>query len=1514
MELSDLDVTRSKLKQVYEFLQALDQRRNVPKRQVTYDWSLRFADLPDDPTIERGSPPGSPAENEGEDEAEKETVDPDATDGEEWRLRVRRPELTECPPPPPVLSGWLNPGWENPDGRIERKKPAPRSENGEAEPELFEDDPSRIQALDEWRAIREVWAARERIARKAMEVFEKLYALKSWLDRDADQVELLVGDGLLDWPLGTDAVRHPILLQRLELRFDPEIPEFTLFDAERAPELYVSLLRDLPKVSAESLSQERADLERGRWHPLGGEETDSFLRRVVAQLAPRGRFVGSDDPRGEESAPCIGRSPVLFLRPRTFGYSAFIDAILQRLPDEETLPDAIRNILGLESLPSEVDHPSEEPEGGNPDGEDESILFCKPANAEQLQVAQRLQKHGAALVQGPPGTGKTHTIANLVGHLLSEGKSVLITSHTTKALQVVHEKIPAPLQSLCVSVLDESRRQMEAAVGGIAERLASSNADELEAEAKALFRRRAELLDQIRQARTALKNARMDEYRPILLEGAEIRPLDAAREVGNGREAHGWIPTPVVAGEPMPLSVGELADLYDANGRVSPDDERQLGTRLPDPARLLSPADFKALVREREALLSFDLEEGADLWSAAPAARNPEELLDLSTELQRSFGLWERAGGWEKDALQAGYSGGAYRAPWEDLIRAFQEAEERAAQSQVALLGMEVSGLEAFRSEEEEAARTAQEMFEHLSEGGHLGLPQLLFRPRWKRLHDDVRVNGHPPKTAQDIKAILALIRLDQARSDLRARWERLVASKGGPSVDALGTEPERVGGQMRPEILKFLDWSLKEWEPLAERIAAQGLQLAAAVDRMPPNLQPYGDLLRLRDAALGPLSSALGARIRRLQFARNDERWRDLQQALNPSGEDRSDSENADDLRAAARNLDPAAYEEAFGRLSNLLQKSSALRRRQELLRKLEAVATGWAAAIRLRQGMHGEAVPPQDAASAWRWRQLNDELERRGRTSLEDLQARIRDMKESLNALTAQIVEKRSWASQARRTTLKQRQALMGFKTTLKAIGKGTGKSAPRLKREAQKLMPDCQSAVPVWIMPLSRVAETFDPRRNRFDVIIIDEASQADIMSLSALYLARQVIVVGDDQQVSPLAVSVPDEVIQGLINAFLPGIPNKHLYDGRASLYAFGEMAFAGAVMLREHFRCVRPIIEFSNQLCYDGKIKPLRDASSVLRRPHTVAHRVEGQASARKANEAEAVEIVSLLRSCLEFPEYDAATFGVISMTGEEQARRIDNLLRDSLSATEYERRRIRCGNPAQFQGDERDVMFLSMVDVNEGEGPLALRREGAGEMFKQRYNVAASRARDQMWVVYSMDPENDLKPDDLRRRLILHAQDPARFVQDLKRLGSETDSEFERLVLERLVRAGYRVIPQWPVGGYRIDLVVEGGGKRLAVECDGDRWHTAENLAQDMDRQAILERLGWRFARLRGSRFFRDPDAAMRPVFERLESLGIAREAADLSMGDRRAEETELHQRVLRRAAEIRRERTESLS
>ena len=94
--------------------------------------------------------------------------------------------------------------------------------------------------------------------------------------------------------------------------------------------------------------------------------------------------------------------------------------------------------------------------------------------------------------------------------------------------------------------------------------------------------------------------------------------------------------------------------------------------------------------------------------------------------------------------------------------------------------------------------------------------------------------------------------------------------------------------------------------------------------------------------------------------------------------------------------------------------------------------------------------------------------------------------------------------------------------------------------------------------------------------------------------------------------------------------------------------------------------------------------------------------------------------------------------------------------------------------------------------------------------------------------------------------------------------------------MRRLLALGYRVEPQVGAQGFRIDLVVEEReGRRLAVECDGDSFHGPEHWREDMRRQRILERVGWRFWRCFASSFYRDPDGVMADLVDTLTREGI---------------------------------------
>ena len=126
----------------------------------------------------------------------------------------------------------------------------------------------------------------------------------------------------------------------------------------------------------------------------------------------------------------------------------------------------------------------------------------------------------------------------------------------------------------------------------------------------------------------------------------------------------------------------------------------------------------------------------------------------------------------------------------------------------------------------------------------------------------------------------------------------------------------------------------------------------------------------------------------------------------------------------------------------------------------------------------------------------------------------------------VTAAFAEKCAWYNLLKKTEndIDMKQALIGWKQTIKKIGKGTGKNAPMYREKARKLMAKCQNAVPGWIMPISKALESLNPQKNKFDVIIIDEASQSDISSLAILYMGRKLVIVGDDKQVSPMAIGI------------------------------------------------------------------------------------------------------------------------------------------------------------------------------------------------------------------------------------------------------------------------------------------------------------------------------------------------------------------------------------------------------
>jgi len=168
----------------------------------------------------------------------------------------------------------------------------------------------------------------------------------------------------------------------------------------------------------------------------------------------------------------------------------------------------------------------------------------------------------------------------------------------------------------------------------------------------------------------------------------------------------------------------------------------------------------------------------------------------------------------------------------------------------------------------------------------------------------------------------------------------------------------------------------------------------------------------------------------------------------------------------------------------------------------------------------------------------------------------------------------------------------------------------------------------------------------------------------------------------------------------------------------------------------------------------------------------------GYRDKRDTNVLEAEVICDEIDSILNNPEMANRTIGVISLLGFDQAKFIDQMVRSKFPAGELLHRHFDCGDARTFQGSERDIMFLSMVVDRDSSRALA------GVSYEQRFNVAATRARDRMYLVRSVKG-SDLSDKDLRLSLLEHFDKP--FVIDKEPAHGLIDlceSGFEREVLQ----------------------------------------------------------------------------------------------------------------------------------
>ena len=1323
------------------------------------------------------------------------------------------------------------------------------------------------EILDKLLKDRKLWVEEQKKIEVVRNLFDTLYNKYLVLDRDSDTLELVVANGLVKVP--NEDICYPILLKKVNFSIDTEKNIISITDASDndfiTQELYLNFLAEVENINLDKVFYLEDKIVENNIHPISKNDTiKDFFREFIHNLNPRAQFIEDLDKKNKESVITIEWKPILFIRKKDDGKVEAINNIIKDIENGGEIPEYLSELVGVIGSDKRAVEPIP------------NILFTKETNNEQIEIIKSLYSHRAVVVQGPPGTGKTHTIANLLGHFLAEGKNVLITSQTKKALDVLKEKIPTDIQDLCISMLDDDSSDLGNSVESISEKLGYLNLETLKNEYEEIENQRNELKEDIKNIKRKIFNIKYQESHPIIYNNESITLREAGEFLRKNQRELDRIPGIVSSGVTCPINNENLTFLKSGYKKsVSKEEEKEIELGLNKLSDFWTLEEFKEMLENKKEIMSR-----LDLLLKNKKYHINDNLFYVDDKMLIDLDKFKNYSGidkiipedlksiedWKKDVCIAGTENSGDRKIWLEFIKDIRRLYDLTNMTKDQLFKKEVVYKDIDVS-------TAKKLIIGLKKG--IERPGFFFKHRLrkarKQISDKVTINNRILETLYDCNVALEYTTLIELKENTKNTWNILMTGNSlleNSNNKNLYKQLYSYADQME----YLLNWYDREKKTFLHKIENAGFE-KLNINKTEGNPIYVDEVNQIFDF-IPSLEELIAIGKIALEYREVDiKRSEYLVKIENIIKEN---SHLGREIKNAILNENIDKYSETLEKLRVLSEKEVLYKKYKDLLHSVKAVANSWGE--ELENGLFNEKI--ENIYNVWRYKQISQKLKELAEKPYFNLQADILEKTEELKKLTIDLVTKKTWYNIIKfleeKDNLAISQALKGWKQTVQKIGKGTGKNTNIHKKNAKEKMLLCQKVVPAWIMPLNKVFDTLNPVENKFDIVIIDEASQSDISSLILLYMAKKIIIVGDDKQVSPSDVGVNIDKINMFRRKYIKGkVANDDLYGIRASLYSIVSTTFQ-PISLREHFRSVPEIIGYSNKTSYDNQILPLRDSNSSILKPAIIDYKVNGKRDEKsKINRVEAETIVSLIEACLAMKEYKNSTFGVISLLGDEQAELIQDLIVKRIPATEIENHKILCGNSASFQGDERDIMFISLVDSSEENKSLRLVGEGVEGAIRKRYNVAISRAKDQLWIVHSID-KNNLKEGDLRKELFEYIDSLKENVFDKTAIENITASDFENEVARHLSEKNYTVKQKWRVGSYDIDMVAIYDDKKIAIECDGKTLnHTEEEVIANLEEQEILERCGWEFIRVRASEYFRNPEKAIKDLIIQLDDKGV---------------------------------------
>jgi len=269
---------------------------------------------------------------------------------------------------------------------------------------------------------------------------------------------------------------------------------------------------------------------------------------------------------------------------------------------------------------------------------------------------------------------------------LSQGKSILVTAQTAKALRVLRDKVPDMLKPLCVSVLGSdqlARRQLESSISSITERLTSETHESLMRKSEQFQSERRELLNKHLSLKHQLREAIENEYKIIELGEKSFTPANAARYIDSNKKLNDWIPSPIRVSTNIETRVSDIERAYILGASFSKQEEDDSRLHVPTISELPNENQFVLMVSDYDSLITQNLSGGQEKWFETTGTS--DQLSSVLSQLETEFDDEILAQSWRPFAIVAGIHGGVERDVWMMLVEKIEQAVESGARYSLVL-------------------------------------------------------------------------------------------------------------------------------------------------------------------------------------------------------------------------------------------------------------------------------------------------------------------------------------------------------------------------------------------------------------------------------------------------------------------------------------------------------------------------------------------------------------------------------------------------------------------------------------------------------------------------------------------------------------------------------------------------------------------------------------------------------------------------------------------------------------